>query len=92
MIDLSSPAMQQALAQVAAETSLSKADLAAWATVASEDDARAILAAYELAGVAPPDVSTFDRIMAALGLVSQLAGLALPVLGMVPAIRTIFAP
>jgi hypothetical protein len=92
VINLSSPAAQQALAHVAAQTSLSTADLAAWATVASEDDARAILGAYELANARPLDVSTFDRLMAALGLVSRLAGLALPILGMVPAIRTIFAP
>jgi hypothetical protein len=90
VLDLSSPKAQQTLADVAAQTSLTVRDLAAWATVASADDARAILETYRLANETPPDVSTFDRIMAALGLFAQLANVVVPVLGVVPAVRALF--
>jgi hypothetical protein len=81
--------MEALVSQVAEATTLSRVDVAAFATIESEDDLRAILRAYQAAGQ-PLDVSTFDRLMGALTVASTAANLILPVLGIFPAVRAAF--
>ena len=79
---------QDLIAQLADETSLSQADLLGLAT-ASEADLVMLLEAYKTAGTIA-DVSTFDRIVAGLKVVAEIAGFVSPVVGLAENLRTVF--
>ncbi|HEY2509511.1 MAG TPA: hypothetical protein VGI39_01525 [Polyangiaceae bacterium] len=83
------PEMMTAIAKIAEETSFKPADVQALAE-ASAEDLELLLRTYRDANVIA-SVSVFDRLVAGLKIASEVAGIAIPIVGLSGQLRTLFA-